>query len=114
MLLKKPVHMVWANLSPVDLPLRKPSAEVRYDSAIQVDGTRGVAPAAQIASEGLGNYVNMLARFLFTIAGTPTRLILHSESRKPSGFQGLAILPPTKLSSKKKLKHATGESAWCT
>jgi hypothetical protein len=114
MLPEKPVHMVWANLSPGDLPLREPSSEMRHDSAIQVDGTRGVTSAAEIASEGLGNYVNLTARFLFTIAGTPTRLILHSESRKPSGFQGLAILPPTKLSSKKKPKNAPGESAWCT
>jgi hypothetical protein len=114
MLPEKPVHMVWANLSPGDLPLREPPSGMRHDSAIQVDGTRGVTSAAEITTEGFGNYVNLLASFLFTIAGTPTRLILHSESRKPSGFQDLAILPPTKLSSKKKPKNATGEPAWCT
>ena len=61
MLPEKPVHMVWANLSPGDLPLREPTSEVRHDSAIQVDGTRGVTSASKIASEGLGNYVNVAA-----------------------------------------------------
>ena len=72
MLPEKPVHLVRTNLSPGDLPLREPSSEVRHDSAIQVDGARGVTPAAEIASEGLGDYVNLVARILFTIAGTPT------------------------------------------
>ena len=69
MLLQKPVDMGWANLSRDDLPLREPASEVCHDSAIQTDGTGGVAPTAEIASEGLGNYVNLVARFLFMIAG---------------------------------------------
>jgi hypothetical protein len=70
MLLQKPVDMGWANLSRGDLPLREPSSEVCHDSAIQADGTGGVAPTAEIATEDLGNYVNLVARFLFMIAGT--------------------------------------------
>jgi hypothetical protein len=69
MLLEKPVDMGWANLSRGDLPLRKPSFEVRYDSTIQADRTCGVTPTAEIASEGLGDYVNLVARFRITIAG---------------------------------------------
>ena len=72
MLLEKPVDMEWANLSRGDLPLREPSSEVRYDPAIQADGTRGVTPTAEIASEALENYVNLAARILFSIAGIPT------------------------------------------
>ena len=72
MLLQKPVDMEWANLSRGDLPLREPSSEVCHDSAIQADGTGGVAPTAEIASEGLGNYVNLVARVFFTIAGIST------------------------------------------
>ena len=78
MLLQKPVDMGWANLSRGDLLLREPSSEVCHDSAIQADGTGGVAPTAEIASEGLGNYVNLAARFLSTIAGPTTRLLVHS------------------------------------
>jgi hypothetical protein len=81
---------------------------VRHDSAIQTDGACGVTPTAEIASEGLGNYVKLVTRILFTIAGSTTWLFVHSESRKPSGFQDLAILPPTPLSPKKKLKNARG------
>ena len=106
MLLQKPVDIGWTNLSRGDLPLREPLSKVCHDSAIQPDGTRGVAPTAEIASEGLGNYVNLVTRFLFTIAGSTTWLFVHSESRKPSGFQDLAMLPPTPLSPKKKLKNA--------
>ena len=76
--LEKPIDMGWANLSRGDLLLREPSSEVCHDSAIQADGTGGVAPTAEIASEGLGNYVNLAARFLFTIAGPTTRLLVHS------------------------------------
>jgi hypothetical protein len=72
MLLEKPVDMGWANLSRGDLPLREPPFEVLHDSAIQADGTLGVSPTAEIASEGRGNYVNLAARILFTIAGTTT------------------------------------------
>ena len=72
MLLQKPVDMEWANLSRGDLPLREPSSEVGHDSAIQADSTGGVAPTAEIASEGLGNYVNLVVRVFFTIAGIST------------------------------------------
>jgi hypothetical protein len=80
MLLKKRADMGWANLSRGDLPLREPSSEVRHDSAIQADGTGGVASTAKIVSEGLGNYVNLVTRILFTITGTTRRLSVHSES----------------------------------
>jgi hypothetical protein len=69
MLLQKPVDMGWANLSRDDLTLREPSSEACHDSAIQADGTGGVATTAEIATENLGNYVNLVARFLFMIAG---------------------------------------------
>jgi outer membrane receptor for monomeric catechols len=87
---------------------------MRHDSAIQTDGTRGVTPAAEIASKGLGNYMKLMAGVLFTITGTTNWLLVHGGSRKPSGFQNLAILPPTKLRPKKKLENAASESDCCT
>jgi hypothetical protein len=77
---EKPVDMAWANLSRRDLPLREPSSKVRHDSAIQANGTRGVTPTAEIASEGFGNYVNLVARILSTIASTVTYRLVHSEA----------------------------------
>ena len=69
MLLEKPIDMRFANLSRRDFPFQEPSFEVRHDSAIQADGTGGVTSTVEIASEGLGNYVNLVARFRFMIAG---------------------------------------------
>jgi hypothetical protein len=68
MLVEELVDMGWANLSRRDPSLREPSSEVRYDLAIQLDGTRGVTPFAEIASEGLTNYVNLVTRTPFTSA----------------------------------------------
>jgi hypothetical protein len=72
MLLEKQLDMGWTNLSRADLPFREPSSEVRHDSTIQADGALGVSPTAEIASEGLGNYVNLAARTRLTIVGTTT------------------------------------------
>ena len=80
MLLQKPVDMGWANLSRGDLLLREPSSEVCHDSTIQADGTGGVAPTAEIASEGLENYVNLVARVSLHDRRLSTWLLVHSES----------------------------------
>jgi len=80
MLLEKPFDMICANLSRHDIPFQEPSLEVRHDSAIQADGACGVTSTAETASEGLGNYVNLVARFRFTIAGGTAYLMVHSEA----------------------------------
>ena len=115
MLLEKPIDMGWANLPRGDMLLQEPSSEVRHHSTIQAHGIGGVPAAAQIASKGLETYVKLGPDIRFTVAG-PLRHVFWfiASPGKPSGFQDFAILPPTKLSPKKKLKSATSESVWCT
>jgi len=80
--LQKPIDMGWANLSRRNFPFQEPTSEVRHDSAIQVNRTPGVTSTPEMASEGLGNYVELIARVLFTSTGTTTWLLVHSESSK--------------------------------
>jgi hypothetical protein len=78
--LQKPVDMRWANQSRRNFPFQEPTSEVRHDSAIQVNRTPGVTSTPEMASEALGNYVELIARVLFTSTGTTTWLLVHSES----------------------------------
>ena len=80
MLLQKPNDMEWANLSRRNFPFQEPTTEVRHDSAIQANSTPGVTSTPEMASEGPGNYVELIARVLFTSTGTTTWLLVHSES----------------------------------
>jgi hypothetical protein len=78
--LQKPIDMGWANLSRRNFPFQEPTSEVRHDSAVQVNRTPGVTSTPEMASEGLGNYVELIARVHFTSTGTTTWLLVHSES----------------------------------
>ena len=77
---QKPIDMRWANLSRRNFPFQEPTSEVRHDAVIQVNRTPGVTSTPEMASEGLGNYVELIARVLFTSTGTRTWLLVHSES----------------------------------
>jgi hypothetical protein len=113
MLLQKPIDMSWANLSRRNATFQEPASEVRHDWAIQANGTPGVTLTAKMAREGLGNYVKLIARVLFTGTGTIRWLLVHSESWKTQvGFQDFATLPPTTLSSKRKLKTEKWNRWW--
>jgi hypothetical protein len=79
--LQKLIDMGWANLSRRNFPFQEPT-EVRHDSDIQANRTPGVTSTAEMASEGLENYVKFIAGLLFTRTGTTTWLLVHSESCK--------------------------------
>jgi hypothetical protein len=83
--LQKPLDMGWANLSRGNFSFQEPASEVRHDPTIHFNRTPGVTSTAEMASEGLENYVKLIARVLFTRTGTTTWLLVHSESLKPTG-----------------------------